>query len=62
MAVRHALGRHNVTPTLDFDQETKFSANKNFGLPFNVGSQADFEQKCRGKRGVGKAKVVAAAD
>lgn len=48
VAVRHALGRHNVTPTLDFDQETSFSANKNFGLPFNVGSQADFEREMSG--------------
>ncbi len=51
VAVRHALGRHNVTPTLDFDQETSFSANKNFGLPFNVGSQADFEREMSGKQG-----------
>ena len=55
VAVRHALGRHNVTPTLDFDQETSFSANKNFGLPFNVGSQADFEREMSGneKKGNG---------
>jgi len=45
VAVRHALGQHNVTPTLDFDQETSFSATKNFGLPFNVGTQEDFEKE-----------------
>ncbi|MFN4081902.1 MAG: DNA mismatch repair endonuclease MutL, partial [Saprospiraceae bacterium] len=27
VAVRHALGRHNVTPTLDFDQEPAFNAS-----------------------------------
>ncbi len=26
VAVRHALGQHSITPTLDFDQETSFSA------------------------------------
>ena len=51
VAVRYALGRHNVTPTLDFDQETSFSANKNFGLPFNVGTQADFEREMSGGSG-----------
>lgn len=56
VAVRHALGRHNVTPTLDFDQETSFSANKNFGLPFNVGSQADFEREMSGQKGSGEGK------
>ena len=56
VAVRHALGRHNVTPTLDFDQETSFSANKNFGLPFTIGSQADFEREMsRGGSPKGKA-------
>lgn len=45
VAVRHALGRHNVTPTLDFDQETSFSSTKNFGLPFSVGSQEEFEKE-----------------
>lgn len=45
VAVRHALGQYNITPTLDFDQETSFSQNKNFGLPFNVGSQEEFEQE-----------------
>ncbi len=45
VAVRHALGRHNVTPTLDFDQETSFSASRNFGLPFKVGTQEDFERE-----------------
>ncbi|MEO1262229.1 MAG: DNA mismatch repair endonuclease MutL [Bacteroidota bacterium] len=56
VAVRHALGRHNVTPTLDFDQETSFSANKNFGLPFTIGSQAEFEREMsRGGSPQGKA-------
>jgi DNA mismatch repair protein MutL len=26
VAIRHALGSHNITPTLDFDQETSFNA------------------------------------
>ncbi len=56
VAVRHALGRHNVTPSLDFDQETSFSANKNFGLPFNVGTQADFEREMSGGSGSGDVK------
>ena len=55
VAVRHALGRHNVTPSLDFEQETSFSANKNFGLPFNIGSQADFEKEMSGKGDMAKA-------
>ncbi len=50
VAVRHALGRHNVTPTLDFDQETSFLASKNFGLPFKVGSQEDFEKEMSQER------------
>ena len=45
VAVRHALGRHNVTPTLDFDQETSFSPSQNFGLPFSVGTQEDYEKE-----------------
>lgn len=45
VAVRHALGSHSIMPELDFDAETSFSATKNFGLPFNVGQQSDFEQE-----------------
>ena len=56
VAVRHALGRHNVTPTLDFDQETSFSATKNFGLPFSVGTQADFEREMSGNESKGNGK------
>ncbi|HHM20911.1 MAG TPA: DNA mismatch repair endonuclease MutL [Bacteroidetes bacterium] len=57
VAVRHALGRHNVTPTLDFEQETSFSANKNFGLPFEVGRQTDYEKEMSAKPVVGKGKT-----
>jgi DNA mismatch repair protein MutL len=28
VAVRHSLGQHSIMPTLDFDQETSFSANR----------------------------------
>lgn len=45
VAVRHALGRHNVMPTLDFEQEPSFSAPQNLGLPFSMAPQADFEQE-----------------
>ena len=45
VVVRHALGQHNITPSLDFEQETSFSASQNFGLPFNVATQADFEKE-----------------
>jgi DNA mismatch repair protein MutL len=31
VGVRHALGQHNVIPTLDFEQEGSFSPMKNFG-------------------------------
>ncbi|HFA51720.1 MAG TPA: DNA mismatch repair endonuclease MutL [Bacteroidetes bacterium] len=55
VAVRYALGRHNVTPTLDFDQETSFSANKNFGLPFSVGTQEDFEREMSQEKSAGGA-------
>ncbi len=45
VAVRHALGQYSVMPTLDFEQETSFSPVQNFGLPFKVGSQEEFEQE-----------------
>jgi DNA mismatch repair protein MutL len=45
VAVRHALGQYSVMPTLDFEQETTFSAVQNFGLPFSLGSQEEFEQE-----------------
>jgi DNA mismatch repair protein MutL len=45
VAVRHALGSHSIMPELDFDAETSFSATKNFGLPFNMGKQSDFEEE-----------------
>jgi len=45
VAVRHALGSHSIMPALDFDAETSFSATKNFGLPFPVAPQSDFEQE-----------------
>ncbi|MEZ4958525.1 MAG: DNA mismatch repair endonuclease MutL [Saprospiraceae bacterium] len=45
VAVRHALGQYSVMPSLDFDQETSFSPTQNFGLPFSVGSQEEFEQE-----------------
>lgn len=44
VAVRHALGKHNVTPTLDFEQEMSFSPAQNFGMPPNTGSQNEYEQ------------------
>lgn len=50
VAVRHALGKHNVTPTLDFEQEVTFSPSQNFGMPTNVGSQEDFEKEASGPR------------
>lgn len=43
VAVRHALGTHSIMPELDFEAETSFSATKNFGLPFSVAPQSDFE-------------------
>lgn len=42
VSLRHALGRHNIMPTLDFDQESSFS--QNFGsqqLPSQQSSQED---------------------
>ncbi|MBI1224479.1 MAG: DNA mismatch repair endonuclease MutL [Bacteroidetes bacterium] len=45
VAVRHALGSHSIMPELDFEAETSFSATKNFGLPFSVGPQSDFEEE-----------------
>ncbi len=33
VAVRHALGQHSITPTLDFEQEVSLAAHKNFGQP-----------------------------
>ncbi|MBK9017028.1 MAG: DNA mismatch repair endonuclease MutL [Saprospiraceae bacterium] len=45
VAVRHALGTHSIMPELDFEAETSFSATKNFGLPFTVAPQSDFEQE-----------------
>ncbi len=45
VAVRHALGSHSIMPELDFDAETSFSATRNFGLPFNMGKQSDFEEE-----------------
>lgn len=45
VAVRHALGTHSIMPELDFEAETSFSATKNFGLPFSVGPQSDFEEE-----------------
>ncbi|RMD73135.1 MAG: DNA mismatch repair endonuclease MutL [Bacteroidetes bacterium] len=33
VAVRHALGQHSITPTLDFEQEASLAAHKNFGRP-----------------------------
>ena len=45
VAVRHALGSHSIMPELDFEAETSFSVTKNFGLPFAVASQSDFEEE-----------------
>jgi DNA mismatch repair protein MutL len=45
VAVRHALGRHNITPSLDFEQETSFSASHSFGLPFQIPAQGEFEKE-----------------
>ncbi len=45
VAVRHALGTHSIMPELDFEAETSFSATKNFGLPFTIAPQSDFEQE-----------------
>jgi len=48
VAVRHALGRYSLMPTLDFEQETSFSPTKNFGLPFEVPGQETFEKELSG--------------
>lgn len=45
VAVRHALGSHSIMPELDFEAEASFSATKNFGLPFSVAPQSDFEEE-----------------
>jgi DNA mismatch repair protein MutL len=45
VAVRHALGRYSITPTLDFEQEKSFSPNSAFGLPFEVAGQEEFEKE-----------------
>lgn len=45
VVVRHALGQHNITPTLDFEQETSFSNTRNFGLPLNPAPREDFEKE-----------------
>ncbi|MCU0345625.1 MAG: DNA mismatch repair endonuclease MutL, partial [Saprospiraceae bacterium] len=51
VAVRHALGTHSIMPELDFEAETSFSATKNFGLPFSVAPQSDFEEEMSQPRG-----------
>jgi len=51
VAVRHALGTHSIMPELDFEAETSFSATKNFGLPFNIAPQSDFEEEMSQPRG-----------
>lgn len=40
-AVKQALGAHNITPSLDFDQDVNFQAIASSGLNFNSSSQAD---------------------
>ncbi len=45
VAVRHALGSHSIMPELDFEAEASFSVTKNFGLPFNMAPQSDFEEE-----------------
>lgn len=45
VAVRHALGSHSIMPELDFEAEASFSVTKNFGLPFSMAPQSDFEEE-----------------
>lgn len=45
VTVRHSLGQYNITPTLDFEQETSFSQVQNFGMSLNVGTQEDYEKE-----------------
>ena len=45
VTVRHSLGQYNITPTLDFEQETSFSQTQNFNLSFNVGTQEEYEKE-----------------
>lgn len=42
VATRHALGRHNVMPTLDFDQDTNFATR--LGEKPNTGTEISTEQ------------------
>ncbi|MFQ5446432.1 MAG: DNA mismatch repair endonuclease MutL, partial [Saprospiraceae bacterium] len=48
VAVRHALGKYSIMPSLDFEQETSFSQNQNFGLSFEVPPQETFEKELSG--------------
>jgi DNA mismatch repair protein MutL len=45
VTVRHSLGQYNITPTLDFEQETSFNQTQNFSKSLNLGTQADFEKE-----------------
>src|SRR5699024_9421533 len=40
-AVKQALGAHNITPSLDFDQDVNFRAITSSGLNFDNGRQAE---------------------
>lgn len=49
-AVKQALGAHNITPSLDFDQDVNFQAITSSGLNFNNASQADKDRTDRNYR------------
>ncbi len=45
VVVRHALGQYNITPSLDFDQESNLAKGQYSGLPLSTSSQQDFERE-----------------
>ncbi len=42
VAIRHALGQHSITPSLDFDQETSFTAGSPRQYPGNIDRSTNF--------------------
>lgn len=49
VAIRHALGQHSITPTLDFDQEPAFSSPKPRLYPDNQAKPSQFSTQSFGQ-------------
>jgi DNA mismatch repair protein MutL len=45
VAIRHALGKYSITPSLDFEQETSFNTKLNVGSSIGTLKQAEFERE-----------------